>query len=113
MRPLQNCPIRKQLRYGPGWPNRSCLLALEAAEEGGRRHRVGHAALLPLGLLLPDVPVAQPFEGFDCELGAALELPVARRASTVPSATATCSMLPMAKTLDELSLETATPTQTP
>ena len=31
-----------------------------------------HAALQPLGLLLPDVPVAHPLEGLDRELGAAL-----------------------------------------
>ena len=41
-------------------------------DDGGRRERVRHAALLPLSLLLPDVPVAHPLEGLDRELGAAL-----------------------------------------
>ena len=43
-----------------------------AVEDCGRRERVRRAALLPLGLLLPDVPVAHPLEGLDRELGAAL-----------------------------------------
>eukprot|EP00964_Phaeocystis_antarctica_P034521 scaffold19644_cov63-Phaeocystis_antarctica.AAC.3 len=41
-------------------------------DDGRRRHRVPHAALLTLGVLLPDVPVLELFEGFDRELGAAL-----------------------------------------
>ena len=42
------------------------------ADDGGRRERARHAALLPLGLLLPDVPVAHLLQGLDRELGAAL-----------------------------------------
>eukprot|EP00320_Phaeocystis_rex_P012869 CAMPEP_0119092902 /NCGR_PEP_ID=MMETSP1178-20130426/161337_1 /TAXON_ID=33656 /ORGANISM="unid sp, Strain CCMP2000" /LENGTH=58 /DNA_ID=CAMNT_0007076519 /DNA_START=80 /DNA_END=253 /DNA_ORIENTATION=+ len=40
-----------------------------AADEGGWRQCVRHAAPLALGVFIPDVPVAQPFEGLDSELG--------------------------------------------
>ena len=44
----------------------------KAAGEAGWRHRVRHAAFLPLSLLLPDVPLTHPFKGFYRQLRAAL-----------------------------------------